>query len=102
MAGESPTQLWAPSPERIERAAITAFARAHGLPEDYDALWRWSVEDVERFWGTIWDHYEVGERSGPVLDPAHRGMPGTRWFPETRLNFAERLFRDRDPDAIAI
>jgi acetoacetyl-CoA synthetase len=102
MAGETPQQLWAPSPERIERAAITSFARAHDLPEDYADLWRWSVDDVERFWATIWDHYEVGERTGPVLDPEHRGMPGTRWFPEVRLNFAERLFRDRDPDAIAI
>jgi len=100
MAQAGPKLLSTPSPERIERAAVTAFAREHGLPDDYEDLWRWSVEDIERFWGLIWDHYEVGERAGPVLaDPS---MPGARWFPETSLNFAGHLFRDRDPDAIAI
>ncbi len=102
MTEPSPQPLWTPTPERIERAAITAFARAHDLPEAYDELWRWSVDDIERFWATIWDHYDVGERPGPVLDPEHRGMPGARWFPEARLNFAGHLFAGRDPDAVAI
>ena len=75
------------------------FARDHGLPEDYAELWRWSVEDVERFWATIWDHYEVGERAGPVL--ADRSMPGARWFPEERVNFAGHMLRGRDPGAVA-
>ena len=93
--------LWEPSPERIERAAITRFAREHGLPGDYESLWRWSVEDIRRFWRAIWDHFEVGEGDpGPVLTDA--SMPGAVWFPEARVNFARHVFRDRDPDEIAI
>jgi hypothetical protein len=38
-------RLWTPAPERIERANITRFARERGLPEDYGALWEWSVGD---------------------------------------------------------
>ncbi len=100
MAADPPDELWRPSAERIERAAITAFAREHDLPGDYASLWRWSVEDIERFWRAIWTHYEVGEDPGPAL--ASHEMPGARWFPDARLNFAERLFRDRDPEAMAI
>ena len=101
MAGDPPVQLWSPSPERIERAAITRFAREHGLPEDYHELWCWSVEDVERFWRTIWTHYAVTEdEPGTVL--AGASMPGARWFPGERVNFAAHLVRDRDPDATAI
>ena len=79
--------LWDPSPDRIARANLTAFARAveaeHGvgLP-DYAALHRWSVEHPEAFWTAVWDDARVvaetrGER---VLCDGDR-MPGARWFP---------------------
>ena len=38
---------------------MTQFARSRGLPEDYESLWRWSVESVEDFWAAIWDQYGV-------------------------------------------
>jgi acetoacetyl-CoA synthetase len=94
-----PTPLWTPPPEMAERALITRFMREHGF-EDYDALWRWSVEDLDGFWGAIWDFFEVGPRSGPVL--ADRSMPGARWFPDTRVNYAAHAFRGRDDDAPAV
>ena len=94
-----PTLLWEPPGELMERAVMTRFMRERGF-EDYHALWSWSVEDPDAFWAALWDFFAVGERSGPVL--ASREMPGARWFPEVRLNYAEHLFRDRDPDAEAI
>ena len=54
MPDAAPPKLWTPSPERVERAQLTTFARDHGLPEDYGELWRWSVDDIERFWLTFW------------------------------------------------
>lgn len=101
MPDDSPKLLWEPSPERIERAAITRFARDHGLPEDYDGLWRWSIGDVSRFWSLIWEHYEAADGDpGPALTDS--SMPGAVWFPEAKVNFASRIFRDRDPDKVAI
>ncbi|KAB2860044.1 MAG: acetoacetate--CoA ligase, partial [Bauldia sp.] len=100
MPQAAPKQLWTPSPERIERAQITAFARAHGLPTDYGELWRWSVADIERFWALIWSHFDVAGDHGEVL--ADRSMPGARWFPGTAVNYAGHAFATRDPDAIAI
>jgi acetoacetyl-CoA synthetase len=101
MPGDDPVKLWSPSPERIEHAAITRFAREHGLPEDYGELWRWSVSDIERFWRTIWTHYAVSD-SEPARVLADPAMPGTRWFPDEHVNFVAQIFRGRDPGSVAI
>jgi acetoacetyl-CoA synthetase len=97
---DEPVELWTPSPARIERAAITGFAREHGLPESYEALWRWSVEDIGRFWALIWSHFGVAGGYDEVLPD--RSMPGARWFTGASLNYAGHAFADRDPEAVAI
>ncbi|MBL4833686.1 MAG: acetoacetate--CoA ligase [Pseudomonas sp.] len=60
---------------------------------DYQALHAWSVADIERFWQSIWDYTGVlsAGAPGPVLES--HALPGARWFPEARLNFAENLLR---------
>ena len=99
--------LWQPSPDRVADANITRFAtlvrERHGLNAvDYAALHRWSIENRAAFWSALWDYGEVvGDRGdGPVLVDGDR-MPGAKWFPGARLNFAENLLRRRD-DAPAI
>ena len=67
---------------------------------DYHELWRWSVEDLEGFWGAIWERYEVGPAPDRVL--GRDEMPGAEWFPGTRLNYAEHVFRMGRPGAAAI
>jgi acetoacetyl-CoA synthetase len=99
--------LWSPSPERVANASVTAFMKLvnerHGLDlADYHALHQWSVDQPEAFWTAIWDFGGVvaqarGER---VLVDADK-MPGARFFPDAKLNFAENLLRQRD-DADAI
>src|SRR4051812_30912365 len=96
---EAPPIMWTPSPERIERANITPFMRARGF-EDYDALWRWSVEDLEGFWASIWETYGVGGSYDAVL--GSREMPGAEWFPGAQVSYAEHLFRGRPGERVAI
>jgi acetoacetyl-CoA synthetase len=98
--------LWRPPAERVEASALRAFARElerrHGvrLP-DYPSLHRYSVAERERFWCAVWDSCGViGERGTRVLEDGD-ALPGSRWFPEARLNFAENLLR-RSDDAVAI
>jgi acetoacetyl-CoA synthetase len=100
MADPSPTPLWTPSSDRIERAAITAFARAHGLSGDYAELWRWSVADIERFWESIWSYFEVDGSHDRVLDSPE--MPGTEWFPGATVSYAAHIFRGRNDSEVAI
>ena len=93
--------LWVPAGDRIAAANITDFARGaerrwgRALP-DYPALHGWSVEQPAEFWASIWDLGEVRGQMGPVVLENGELMPGARWFPEARLNFAENLLRSRD------
>jgi acetoacetyl-CoA synthetase len=96
-------KLWEPSRERIAQANITAFSRrieerhGVGLP-DYASLWRWSLDAPEAFWREVWDDGGViGSRGERVLVDGDR-MPGARWFPDARLNFAQNLLERRAPD----
>jgi acetoacetyl-CoA synthetase len=94
-----PTLLWEPPAGMVERAVMTRFMRGRGI-EGYDALWRWSVEDLEGFWASIWDFFGVEGGYDRVL--ASDRMPGAEWFPGARVNYAEHLFRGKADDAVAI
>ncbi|SDJ55552.1 acetoacetate--CoA ligase [Microbulbifer yueqingensis] len=93
--------LWQPSPEAVASTQMDQFRRLVNERfrtelEDYDALHRWTVENREDFWKLLWDHTGVlaSERGDTVLE--NDEMPGARWFPGARLNFAENLLRFRD------
>ncbi|ULR55574.1 acetoacetate--CoA ligase [Streptomyces deccanensis] len=99
--------LWTPDAERIAEANLTRFAdwltRERGLRFDgYDALWTWSVTDVEGFWGALWDYFGIRSTTPytSVLDG--RDMPGARWFPGARLNYAEHVLRHERPGTDAV
>jgi acetoacetyl-CoA synthetase len=70
---------------------------------DYGALWRWSVDDIEAFWSGVWRFGGViaSREWDEVLVDGDR-MPGARWFPGARLNFAENLLRRRDDEAAIV
>jgi acetoacetyl-CoA synthetase len=96
--------LWQPSEERIAKANLTAFrARVKAdwgvdLP-DYSALYDWSLEEMEKFWLSIWDFCGViAETRGEVVIADADKMPGAKFFPDARLNFAENLLRRRGSD----
>lgn len=101
--------LWTPSPARIAQANVTGFiawlATRGVLLDDYDALWRWSVADLDAFWAALWDWCEV-RSSAPyraVLD--RRTMPGARWFDGSLVNYAEHVLRHEAsaaPGAVAL
>ena len=94
--------LWQPAPEQIASTNMTRFAREAALRwgqnfEDYADLHRWSVEAPEEFWLNVWDWTGVigaGDTEPVVVD--RQQMPGARWFPNTRLNFAQNLLRRQD------
>src|SRR5436190_11573404 len=93
--------LWTPSPERVERANITRFARKRGLPEDYGALWQWSVDHLDDFWAAVWDEWvEPDAPHERVL--GRREMPGAEWFPGAQLNYATHTSRGPDQSEVAI
>ncbi len=100
--------LWRPSQERIDNSNLKSFMRTvadrwDARVDDYDALWRWSVDEMEKFWLSIWDYGEVraADKGERVLADGDK-MPGARFFPDARLNYAENLLRRRDGTAAIV
>lgn len=90
-----PEVLWRPSPQQVEQANLTHFQRwleaSRGRSfAGYPELWRWSTHELTEFWAAVWEYYGLDEVSGYETVLAERTMPGARWFPGARLNFAQR------------
>ena len=102
--------LSTPSPEAVERARITDYARwlnSQGRGQgagDYTTLWRWSVSQPAEFWASIWDYFDVlGSRgAGPVISGEQ--MPDITWFSGSTVNYACNALRaaKSTPDAVAL
>ena len=87
--------LWEPPADAVESTAmgryLTSLERGFAT---YDDLWRWSVDELDDFWVSLWDHFGVGSS----YDAVRVGeMPGTRWFPGATLNYAERALARTGP-----
>ena len=94
--------LWKPSEKRIENSHMYRFMnhvnRKHKKDfKEYAPLYEWSIENIPDFWAAMWEFAEI-KASKPydkVVDDPHK-LPGAKWFPGARLNFAENLLRFRD------
>jgi acetoacetyl-CoA synthetase len=90
--------LWKPPASRVAASRIKAFAKAAEqrwnrrlASADYATLHAWSIVHPEEFWTSVWQFGGViGDMGNAVLVDGEK-MPGARWFPQARLNFAENL-----------
>ena len=72
-------------------------ARTRGLHFDsYDALWRWSVSDLDGFWQSLWDYYDIQSPTPHAKAFCGGQMPHARWFEGAQLNYAQQVFRHTD------
>jgi acetoacetyl-CoA synthetase len=90
--------LWSPPTDVLESTRIGAFlswVREHRDLDlrDHAAAWRWSVEDLEGFWASVWDFFDVADHGSRNSVLAGRDMPGARWFEGSLLNYAEHALR---------
>ncbi|MDQ3944366.1 MAG: acetoacetate--CoA ligase [Actinomycetota bacterium] len=93
---DSPKVLWSPPADVRERARVGSYLRfleekrSLGFP-DYGSLWEWSVSDLDGFWSSVWEFFEVRSATPYESVLTHRVMPGTDWFRGATLNYAEHL-----------
>ena len=98
----TPKKLWQPSERAVEEAQVTQFARQVIRKRKLDLntyadFHQWTVDHPEEFWSEVWDFCGVvASRKGSTVLTNGDQMPGARWFPEARLNFAENLLRRGD------
>ena len=90
--------MWEP-PEDLKRAstlqAYIDWLAVHKQRsfDSYAALWAWSVADIEGFWESIWEFFEMRAATPYTQVLAERTMPGAQWFAGATLNYAEHVFR---------
>ncbi len=107
-ANDSPAELlWQPSRQAIESSHLNSYGRwleqHRGLSfPAYEDLWRWSTEDPDAFWQSIWDYFDVISSGDYDRVLSSDEMPGARWFEGTEINYAEHIFRNQDDDQVAI
>ena len=95
------TLLWEPSAAHLKQSNMARYMgwleKERGLRfGSYDELWQWSVTEVEAFWASIWDYFEVKAHKPYTNVLAERTVEGARWFPGAELNYAEHMLNRRD------
>ncbi len=90
--------LWTPSQERYDASTMAQFERfvaeTRGLNfDDYNAIWAWSVDDLEAFWNAIWDFFDVRASARPEKMLVKRQMPNMEWGTGGRLSYAENVLK---------
>jgi acetoacetyl-CoA synthetase len=82
-----------------DASRLADYTRLSGF-RDYHELWAWSVGDLDSFWSSIWQYFEVDGSYERVL--GRHEMPGAEWFPGAELSYAAHVFRGRADDEVAI
>ena len=91
--------IWKPSTERKNSSSMTLFMkwlkdeRGHKFA-DFNELWEWSVNDLDAFWKSIWDYFELTSSTpfSKVLD--EEKMPGASWFKGANVNIVHEIFKN--------
>jgi acetoacetyl-CoA synthetase len=103
----APEKLWEPPAELIERSRLREYmgwlSTERGLNfAGYEELWRWSVSDLEGFWSSIWEFFDVQADGEIERALGSREMPGAQWFAGTSLNYTEHVFAGKGDAETAI
>ena len=93
--------LWAPTRAQLERSNVARYMRwlgeTRGLGfSDYESLWRWSVDETEAFWASIWEYFGLRTQRPYRRVLAERTIQGARWFEGALINYAEHALSRRD------
>jgi len=93
--------LWQPGTSDIEEANIThymqwLYSEKNLSFESYSDLWQWSVDDIESFWESLWDYFDIKSHSPYKAVLSNDNMPGAIWFNGATLNYAEHALSRRD------
>ena len=104
---DNPEIIWQPSNESKKSSNLSQFIElvnqrhSKSIKTEYQDIWDWSVTNVESFWSLIWDFSEIKGHKGSNISENIGLMPGARFFPDAKLNYAENLLREPN-NAIAI
>lgn len=91
--------IWTPGPVQIQHTRLACFMDWLEHPQnkhfdDYPSLWQCLVDELDDFWSCVWEFFDIQADGEPTPVLASQSMPGTKWFPNAKLNYAEHVFRN--------
>ncbi|MEW9677249.1 acetoacetate--CoA ligase [Lentibacillus sp. L22] len=101
------TLLWEPDASRKQHSNINTYMnwlkqdKNLDFP-DYHSLWNWSVTELESFWETIWEYFDIQAKQPYEQVLTTHQMPGAKWFSGATINYTEHIFRNYDKNKPAI
>src|SRR5690625_2518864 len=95
---EEGTLLWEPTNERINQSNLQKYMNWLKTEKDlnftdYSSLWTWSVDEVEAFWESLWEYFNIIYEKPYKTVLTERKMPGAKWFKEATIKYTEHIFR---------
>lgn len=103
----APHALWNPSKLFIDQTNLKHFQdwlfhnKGRSF-ENYDELWNWSVNEIEDFWESVWQYFQVINHSEGYDRVLSGAMPQANWFEGSLINYAEHIFRKTTTNRPAI
>ena len=103
--------LWTPSGQRADASTMAQFERwletNRDLKfKDYNAMWEWSISDLDGFWSAIWEYFDILHSEGYTSVVENPDVATAKWLTGARLNYAENILRhaatDPNRDAIVV
>ncbi|MBP1968425.1 acetoacetyl-CoA synthetase [Virgibacillus natechei] len=104
---EEGTLLWEPDENQKQQSFLYDYMnwlseRKNLHFDDYHSLWEWSVNEIEAFWKSQWEYFDIRSKQPYETILTSHQMPGPKWFPEATINYTEHIFRNRDKNKPAI
>ncbi len=106
---QTSSPLWKPDNSLLEHSNLRRymdwlFVKKGLYFRTYDALWEWSVTDLEDFWESIWQFFNIKSHEIylDVIQHPKSGMMGTKWFTRSKINYAEHIFRNQTKSRPAV
>ncbi|MBO6523063.1 MAG: acetoacetate--CoA ligase [Balneolaceae bacterium] len=99
--------FWSPSEDFVQNSNLKKYEdwlkQEKGLAFDsYHQLWEWSCSNIEDFWESLWEYFDVISHSDYDQVLNSHSMPGTNWFEGATLNYSEHIFRQKSGDRSAL
>ena len=88
--------LWQPSAQQRENSLLMEFSKFINVkPTSFEDLWKWSVENPEKFWTKFWDFSKIIGNKGKEIIKIDKVFNKTKFFPDSKLNYAENILKKR-------
>ena len=90
--------IWKPSADRVQSSSLHSFTKYLGLntKNDFEKLWRWSVENSENFWSKFWDFSRIIGDKGKIVIQKNKRFHKNVFFPDSKINYAENILKKKD------